>query len=46
MKGALAPASSQLQLVPKRLLLVATGYFVLEAFEGKRQAASTPAWIK
>lgn len=32
MKGTLVSASSQLQLVPERLLLVATGYFVLEAF--------------
>lgn len=46
MKGTLASASSQLQLVPEHLVLVATGYFLFESFEGKRQHASTPAWIK
>lgn len=46
MKGAPASASSHLQLVPERLLLVATGSFLLESFEGKRLRASTPARIK
>lgn len=46
MKGSLASASSLLQLVPEQFLLVATGYFLLESSEGKRQHASTPAWIK
>lgn len=46
MKGAPASASSQLQLVPEGLQLVATGSFLRESFEGKRQHASTPARIK